>query len=135
MRALFCAALVALVSACSSEPSASAGTRILVVDGSGAPIRGAFLVLLPEVEDPSSRLPKYTSAELGELTSDQQGMIHAELDDCLWDSDRCYHFRIRRGGFEDVEMTVSRDLMPPVLRIEMKRPAPAGQEPGRPPGG
>ena len=119
----------ALVSACSSTSGAAEGGRVAVVDALGAPVQGAFLYAVAEDESPSARPEHFTSAELKARTSDAQGMIRAELDDFLRESDHCYHFRVRRSGFEDVTMSVSRDLFPPVLRIEMKR---LGQEPGRP---
>jgi hypothetical protein len=123
-------ALLGLVSACSSPPKDNAGGRIMVVDARGAPLAGAFLSLLPEYENASSRPTAYTTAELRAHTSDTQGMIRVDLDDYLWDSDHNYHFRIRRGGYEDVTMSVSPDLLPPVLKIEMRRLEP---EPGAPP--
>ena len=112
---------------------------MVVVDALGAPVQGAFLYLVAEDENPSAKPEHFTLAELKARTSDAQGMIRAELDDFLWESDHCYHFRVRRSGFEDVTMSVSRDLFPPVLRIEMKRlvrepgkPQPPAQEAGHP---
>ncbi len=113
-------ALALLVGACNSSSGANAGGRIVVVDGSGAPVAGALLILMPEDENQSSTPLGHTTAELRELTSDSQGVIHAQLDDCLWDSDGCYHFRVRRYGYDDVTMSVSKDLFPPVLRVELK---------------
>jgi hypothetical protein len=128
-------AVLALACACSSPPKDAAGGRIMVVDAHGAPIPGAFLTLLAETEEPASRRVTYGSAELKAQTSDAQGMIRAELDDCLWESDHSYHFRIRRRGYEDVTMSVSTELFPPVLRVEMRRlepeapPAPGAEHP------
>jgi hypothetical protein len=129
MRALLALVLVALAPACSSTPGAAEGGRMAVVDSLGAPVQGAFLYAMPEDENPPARPEKYTSAERKARTSDAQGMLRAELDDFLWESDHCYHFRVRRSGFEDVTMSVSRDLFPPVLRIEMKRLAQATGSP------
>jgi hypothetical protein len=140
VRALLPLALAALLGGCGSPPGEPAAARVMVVDTRGAPIQGAFLSAIQEDENPSARPQEYTSGELRAQTSDPQGMIHAGLDDFLWESDHCYHFR--RAGFEEVEMSVSRDLVPPVLRIEMKSlsqdsgsprvPAGAGQGARRP---
>jgi hypothetical protein len=118
----------ALAAACSSTSGEDPRSRMMVVDTLGVPVQGAFLILVPENENPSARPATYTKAELKAQTSDAQGMIRADLDDCLWESDHSYHFRIRARGFEDLEMTVSRDLFPPLLRVEMRR---LGQEPVR----
>jgi hypothetical protein len=97
----------------------------MVVDMHGAPIQGA--VLVPEEEYTSNTSPGYSDKELEALASNAKGIISFHLDDCLWDSDGCYHFRIHRPGFEDVAMSVSKDLFPPVLRIELKAKAPASK--------
>ena len=116
-----CAAALALATACSAPTGDNAGGRIMVVDARGAPLAGAFLSFMPEEENPSARPTQYTTREIREHTSDAQGMIRVDLEDCLWDSDHSYHFRVRRGGYEDVTMSVSMDLCPPVLRVEMRR--------------
>src|ERR1035438_3283762 len=116
VRSAASVALLALVCACSSATKDNAGGRILVVDAHGAPLPGAFLTLLPETENPSGRPQAYTTEELKAQTSDAQGMFRVDLEDCLWDSDHNYHFRIRRQGYEDETMSVSTDLFPPVLR-------------------
>jgi len=118
----------ALASACSSTPGEDPRSHVMVVDTLGVPVQGAFLILVPENENPSARPATYTRAELKAQTSDAQGMIRADLDDCLWESDHSFHFRIRARGFENLEMTVSKDLFPPLLRVEMRR---LGQEPVR----
>jgi hypothetical protein len=117
-----------LAAACSSTPGEDPRSRVMVVDTLGVPVQGAFLILVAENENPSARPATYTKAELKAQTTDAQGMIRADLDDCLWESDHSYHFRIRARGFEDLEMTVSKDLFPPLLRVEMRR---LGQEPAR----
>jgi hypothetical protein len=115
-------ALAALACACSSTTGDAAGGRIRVVDSRGNPLPGAFLVLIPEVDSASSRPQAFTSAELKAQTADAQGMIRADLDDCLWDSDHNYHFRVHLAGYEDETMSVSKDLFPPLLTVEMRRP-------------
>jgi hypothetical protein len=131
MRLLAAMLLVVLVSACNSEPEVSARGRVIVVDPSGAPIRGAILV--PEPENPSVVPIKYDRDEIAARASDAQGVLPALLDMCLWDSDGCYHFRVQRSGYEDAAMVVSRDLFPPVLRIVLK-PVSSSSKPARRPG-
>jgi hypothetical protein len=114
--------LAVLLSACNSKSGANANGRVMVVGTNGVPIQGAILV--PEEENPPTATQRYSDAELRERASNAKGIISVELDDCLWDSDGCYHFRIRRNGFEDVAMTVSKELFPPVLRIELKVKSP-----------
>jgi hypothetical protein len=41
------------------------------------------------------------------------------MDDCLWPSDDCYHFRVHRSGYEDSTISVSKDLFPPMLKVEL----------------
>ena len=114
-------ALAALACACSSPTRDAAGGRIMVVDARGAPLPGAFLVLIPEIDRPSPRPQAYTSGELRAQTADAQGMIRADLDDGLWESDHNYHFRVHLAGYEDATMSVSTELFPPVLKVEMRR--------------
>ena len=118
MRVLLPLALAALASACSTTDEAKPEGRIMVVDARGAPIQGALL--MPEEEFQDVDRTRLTKEERDARLSDAQGSIHAELDDFFWQGDGCYHFRIHREGFEDVDMAVSRDLYPPVLRIELK---------------
>jgi hypothetical protein len=118
MRLLAALLLAVLVSACNSESDSSARGRVLVVDPSGAPIRGA--VLLPETENASAAPSSYDQNEIQTRVSDAQGVLPAMLDLCLWESDGCYHFRIHRAGYEDTSMVVSKDLFPPVLRVVLK---------------
>lgn len=124
------AALVLLACACNSDSGSATGGRVTVVDARGAPLAGAFLVLVPEDDNGSTRPVSYTSWELRDQTSDAQGVFRASLDDCLWESDGCFHFRVRKDGYEEVAMSVSKDLFPPVLRVELKpreqAPAPSG---------
>jgi hypothetical protein len=115
VRALAAAVLVSLATACGSVSSPDVNGHILVVDGLGTPIRGA--VIYPDYEYSSSRERQYTRDDLVELSSNAQGMINTDLDDFRWDKDGCYHFRIRRAGYEEATMSVSTDLLPPVLKV------------------
>jgi hypothetical protein len=110
------AAMLLLASGCGSVSAPDAGPRVQVVDGAGTPIPGA--VIFPDYEYSSSQRT-YTKEVLDELASDAQGFIHADLDDFLWDKDGCYHFVIRRAGYDAATMSVSKDLAPPVLRVVM----------------
>jgi hypothetical protein len=127
--ALVPAALLACLSGCSVVSGAPPDGHILVVDQSGAPLQGA--VIYPENED-SSATPGYFPGELRERTSGAQGTIIVHLEDFLWASDACYHFLISRPGFEDENMTVSRDLFPQVLRVDMRAKVAASPPPASP---
>jgi hypothetical protein len=147
MRALISISLVVLASGCSTVhgvkdavQGAIADVRgtpvqVLLVDARGTPVQGAFV--LPEYENPLSAPQKYDDDEIKAHTSDEQGSVLVMLDDYYWDSDHCYHFRVRRNGFEDVTMAVSKDLYPAVLKIELDatprapRKAPAAAPSGR----
>jgi hypothetical protein len=104
--------------------------QILVVDAAGAPLPGA--VVLPDAEYPSAEPPRYTDSELKDHATNSEGLVLVYLDDFYWNSDSCYHFRVRRGGYEDEEMTVSRDLFPAVLKIDMRPRLPAAPPPAGP---
>jgi hypothetical protein len=135
MRAAVLTAWVLLASACTSTSGEQEAGRIMIVNGLGSPVQGA--VIMPDEEDSRGAVPRRLADEDRQArTSDAQGIIHADLEQYFWDSDGCYHFRIRRGGFEDVTMTVSRDLFPPLLRIRLEASPPkAGRSPdaGSPP--
>jgi hypothetical protein len=118
MRILLSIALAALLCSCGSLLAPKVNPRILIVDRSGNPVAGA--VVRPENEDARDTRETLTDYEIAARTSDAQGMIRASLEDYYWDSDSCYHFRIHRYGFEDFEIAVSKDLMPPVLKIELR---------------
>ena len=135
-----------LASACASTGGAKPEGRIMIVGALGVPVQGAIVV--PDSSDDMTgdqgagrRLP--SQGEIDARTSDAQGIIHADLDQYLWDSDGCYHFRIRRFGFEDVTMAVSRDLFPQMLTINLgaktqtqgPHPADPASAPGVPPAG
>jgi hypothetical protein len=113
---LAAAALLVLAPGCGSVSAPDTGSRVVVVDGAGTPIKGA--VIYPDYEYSSSQ-KTYTKDDLEELASDAQGLIHADLDAFLWDKDGCYHFVIRRAGYESATMSVSKDLLPPVLKVVM----------------
>lgn len=119
---LLCFALAALLGACASRGGEPEPSRIVVVTPRGATIQGA--VLLPEVENERNAPAPLSPEEIKERTSDAHGQFHVSLEDYLWSSDMCYHFRVVGGGFETVTMAVSKDLFPAVLRIEMRRNEP-----------
>jgi hypothetical protein len=98
--------------------------RILLVDGRGKPVQGG-IVLPDDVETnaKTSRQLQNDALDLGWI-SDAQGLVHADLDQYLWESDGCYHFRVRRGGYKNIEMSVSRDLFPQVLKISLEAATP-----------
>jgi hypothetical protein len=125
------AALLMLSPGCGSVSAPDAGPRVLVVDNSGAPIAKA--IIYPDYEYSSSQRT-YTKEVLEELASDAQGFVHADLDDFLWDKDGCYHFVIRKAGYEDATMSVSKELAPPVLKVVLTPKASTGAMPA-PPGG
>jgi hypothetical protein len=121
MRVLAAVLLVALVSACNSEPEAPPHGRIIVVDPSGAPIQGA--ILIPEPENATATPTRFERDEIKKHASDAKGELPAVLDSCLWDGDGCYHFRVHRAGYVDSAMVVSKDLFPPVLRVVLMPPS------------
>jgi hypothetical protein len=111
-----------LASACASEPSANPGGRIQLVDGLGVPVQGA--VVSPEEGDfKMTRQTNWSKDEIAARVSDSQGMVRADLEQYYWESDGCYHFRVLRTGFEDFAMTVSKDLFPPVLKVNLESDA------------
>jgi hypothetical protein len=103
--------------ACSVLGDPKTSSRILVVDERGAVVPDALLLPEEEGHDPSSlqgdREEDYAPR------SGQDGVITTNLDEYLR-SDDCYHFRIHKRGYEDTASTVSRDLMPPVLKVELR---------------
>lgn len=124
-RVLVIFALSAMVSACGILGGPPPSGRILVTTESGAPIAGAKLV--PD-EDPQ---PGQTRPYDDSPKTNAQGMVTVYLEDFYWDTDSCYHFRVRRAGYDDVTMAVSKDLMPALLKIKMtaQSPAPAAARP------
>jgi hypothetical protein len=124
-------ALAMLASACGSLSGSDPRGQILVVDSLGTPLAGA--VVLPDPEYQSTSTPNYSDSEIRDHHStNAQGMILVFLDDFFWESDGCYHIRVHKPGFEDETMTVSRDLYPAVLKIDMRPRVPATGAPGPP---
>ncbi len=118
MRILLSVALAALLSSCGIVSPPQANPRIVVVDHFGNPVAGA--VVRPENEDSKDNREKLTDWEIAACTSNDQGMIQANLEDYYWDSDSCYPIRVHRDGYEDFELAVSRELLPLVLKIELR---------------
>jgi hypothetical protein len=118
LRALLPAVLGLLVSACGSMSSNDVRGQILVVDARGAPIRNA--VVLPDPEFPPAEPTKYSQSELQEHATNAQGLVLVFLDDFYWKADGCYHFRVHQALYEDETMSVSRDLFPAVLKIDLR---------------
>jgi hypothetical protein len=119
MRAFVLAMVVVLASACTTTPGEKAVGRIMLVNGLGDPIQGA-IVVPEEQENPGAMRQSLSDEDRQARVSDAQGLIRADLEQYFSESDGCYHFRIHRGGFEDVTMTVSKDLFPPLLRIKLE---------------
>lgn len=91
----------------------------MIVDGHGAPVQGA--TVLPDDSDNRGTSREILSDEdIQARISDAQGIVHADLDQYFWDLDGCYHFRVHRSGFEDLTMSVSKDLYPSLLRINLE---------------
>jgi hypothetical protein len=120
MRALACALLVLAFAACSSTVAPRVDPHIVVVDRFGTPIEGALVRPEPEDVKEATLLQNETKPEVRARVSNAQGMIRADLEDYYWETDNCYHFRVHREGFEDFEIAVAKDLMPPVYRIELR---------------
>ena len=123
-------ALLALGAGCGSVSSAELNGHILVVDTSGAPLRGA--VIFPDYEYSSSQR-QYSREDVEAFSTNAQGTIDINLDDFLWDTDGCYHFRVQRAGYETDTMSVSKDLLPPLLKVTMSPVSSPG--PKAPPSG
>jgi hypothetical protein len=118
MRKFLALALVALIAGCATAPTPDELGRVTVVDRRGTPLQSA--VLSPDPENPPAVPRAYDDAEIKERSSDANGVFHVDMDDCIWSSDGCYHFRIHRAGFDDFTMVVSKELFPPMLRVEMR---------------
>jgi hypothetical protein len=114
VRALGAAALLALASGCAALSPHEPNAPILVVDASGAPVQGA--VAYPDYEYSSSQ-HQYTKGDIEALSSDAQGRIHVDIEDFLWNRDACYHFVVRRAGYEDASLSISKELAPPVIKV------------------
>jgi hypothetical protein len=117
LHALPLVLLLALAAGCRSGVDPDQLGRILVVNSRGVPIAGATVVPYDENE---VRRAELTPEDLKAFTTDQHGTVTVLLEPYLWTEDGCYHFRVRRPGFEAATETVSRDLFPAQLRIELK---------------
>jgi hypothetical protein len=117
-RVLIPATLAMLVSACGSLSNSDAKGHIMVVDGAGLPIKGALV--LPDDETLSGLPHHYTDSEMEGRSTNAQGAVLIYLDDYYWASDGCFHFHVFKNGYEDEAMSVSKDLFPAVLKIDMR---------------
>jgi hypothetical protein len=114
VRALAAAALLALLPGCAALSPHEPNAPVLITDASGAPIQGA--VIYPDYEY-SSGQRQYTKGDIEEMSSDAKGRIHVDLDDFLWNRDACYHFIIRRAGYEDATFSISKELAPALIKV------------------
>jgi hypothetical protein len=112
-----CAAACALT-ACSYFGTPRSKNQILVLDENGRPVADA--ILLAEDDSHGSGYRNTTQEEDFAPRSGPDGVITADLDEYLWSSDDCYHFSIHKRGFEDTATTVSRELIPQVLKVELR---------------
>ena len=118
---------LALTAGCSTLTGPDPKGQLLLVDSAGMPVAGVAVV--PGQESDNAPAPNYAQLALEKHTSDAQGRLQVDLDEFVWSSDGNYHFLIHRAGYEDFTMTASKDLFPPLLRIELKAraaPAPSG---------
>jgi hypothetical protein len=118
MRLITALLLVCLVASCKTAPTPDELGRVKVVNRHGVPIQ--YAVLTPDFESPPVVPHVYDDAELKERSSDAEGVFHVDMDDCIWTSDENYHFRIHRAGYEDSTISVSKDLFPPMLKVELR---------------
>lgn len=114
--------LAVLACACGSLSGSDPRGQVLVVDAGGNPLRNA--TVLPDPEFQSGMPPKYTDAELQERATNAQGIVLIYLDDYYWKDDACYHLRVHLNGYEDETVSVSKELLPQVLRIDLRPRAP-----------
>lgn len=126
LPAIAAGALLALGSGCGSVSTSDSNAHILVVDASGAPLKGA--VIFPDYEYSSSQR-QYTKEDVEAFSTNAQGMVDMSLDDFLWDKDECYHFRVQRVGYETDTMSVSKDLLPPLLKVTLVPVSSPGPKP------
>jgi hypothetical protein len=118
MRLLTSLLLLCLVASCKSVPTPDEIGRVKAVNRHGDPI--PLAVLTPDFENPPVVPHVYDDDELKQRASDANGVFHIDMDDCLWASDQNYHFRIHRAGYEDSVISVSKDLFPPMLKVELR---------------
>jgi hypothetical protein len=109
--------LLVLVAGCKSAVDPDLTGRILVVNAHGVPIPGATVLPYDESE---SRKSDLTPEDRKALTTDPHGLVTVLLESYYWSEDGCYHFRVHRTGFDTATETVSKDLFPAELRIELK---------------
>jgi hypothetical protein len=117
MRLLFPLLVLALAAGCRTSSDPDLLGRILVVNSRGVPIPGATVVPYEESE---SRQAPLTKEDLKPLTTDTHGIVSVLLESYYWTEDGCYHFRVQRAGFDTATESVSKDLFPAQLRIELK---------------
>ena len=110
---------LAAAGGCASNVATGTTGRVMVVDTRGQPIAGALV--LPDEEDQSTATAATPPVDdVKSVTTDAAGSVVLPLGDYYWTEDSCYHFRVVRRGYDPVIMSVSRELWPPVLRIELK---------------
>lgn len=119
--------LALLVSSCGALSGSDPRGEVIVVGPDGAPLKGA--VVIPDPEFDSNAPPKLTDSELEQHATNAQGVVLIYLDDFYWGGDACYHIRVHLAGYEDEAVTVSKDLLPAVLKIDMRPKAPATNPP------
>jgi hypothetical protein len=117
LRLLVTTGLLLLLAACGTFSTPTGPGIVVIVDRHGTPLQNG--VLVPDYEGAQEIPHTYDKYELAQRASDAKGVFHVDLDDCYWNSDDCYHFKIYRTGFENCSMTVSKDLFPPVLKITL----------------
>lgn len=126
MRFFLGAFLLVALAGCNSF-SSKPNTRLVVVDHSGAPVAGAVIEPVPEDSKAATLIESQAQFEKDKWTTGPDGMIHNDLEEYYWDSDSCYHFHVHRLGYEDFDITVSKDLMPPIYRIELRDRVPVSR--------
>jgi hypothetical protein len=124
MRLLASGLLVLALAACNTI-SPKANSRLVVVDRSGTPIAGAVVEPVPDDLRAAATIENLSKYELKNWTTDAEGMIHNDLEEYYWDADSCYHFHVHRAGYEDFDISVSKELMPATYRIELRDRVPA----------
>jgi hypothetical protein len=117
LRFLVTTGLLVLLAACGSLTAPTGPGIVVIVDRHGTPLQNG--VLVPDYEGAQEIPHTYDKYELAQRASDANGVFHVDLDDCYWNSDNCYHFKIFRTGYDNFSMTVSKDLFPPVLKVTM----------------
>jgi hypothetical protein len=110
---------LAAAAGCATNVASDSTGRVVVVDTRGQPVAGALV--LPDPEDQSTATAAGPPVDdLKAVTTDAAGSVVLPLGDYYWTEDSCYHFRVVRRGYDPVIMSVSRELWPAVLRVELK---------------